>query len=557
MSAPKILNKDISAEGERITEDYEDQESGLPQNLYNSSVNKIVSYWPHIKSDIFPREFDASLSRFVDYTCFVDMSHEIMVSMTAEGFFRSVNERFCSYFDCGEDELEKMKFVDLISPSDRHYAITVIQALMKTENFEEDNVIELETNMRSKEGKDYFIHWRMTKKNSVLYCAGRDLTEIKKHEEELKRREQQLSEAEAIGNMGHWHWKIGNPELSFSDEIYRIFGVDRDKFTPTLDNLGSYIRKRDLGRLIQAFQRSILEGNDYNMEFCVVRSDNTLRYVKCQGRCEKDSDDEVVGLFGIMQDITERVLYEINLKEAKESVEHAYATKSQFLANMSHELRTPLNAIIGFSEIMQEQIMGPIGSKKYMEYIEGIKHSGEHLLDLISDILDMSRIEAGKYDLDLEIIKISKVISGAIRMVDARAQDAGIKLIFSEKDSMSDMEVLADKRAVMQIILNLLSNAIKFTSSGGEVSLSLSSKGEYAVIKVSDNGIGIPANKLKSVTRPFEQVSSQYSRSHEGSGLGLAITKELAEMHGGSIHVDSAVGVGTTVTIKLPFTAVT
>ena len=251
-----------------------------------------------------------------------------------------------------------------------------------------------------------------------------------------------------------------------------------------------------------------------------------------------------------MQDMTERMLYERELKNAKESAERAYAAKTQFLANMSHELRTPLNAIIGFSEMMEQQLLGPIGTEKYLDYISGIRESGTHLLDLISDILDMSKIEAGKYELDLEDLNISKSVQLALHMMEGRAHEAGVKLSLDNQLAES-LKIRADRRAVLQILLNILSNAVKFTEEGGEVRIHCKDRSDYIVITISDTGIGIPANKLPQVTRPFEQVSASYSRDHEGSGLGLAITKELVQMHDGNLSIESTVGVGTTVSVRL------
>jgi two-component system cell cycle sensor histidine kinase PleC len=220
---------------------------------------------------------------------------------------------------------------------------------------------------------------------------------------------------------------------------------------------------------------------------------------------------------------------------------------------MSHELRTPLNAIIGFSDMIQRQLLGPIGTEKYIDYIAGIRESGEHLLDLISDILDMSKIEAGKYELDLEEVNVEKIIRLAVHMMEGRALDAQVKVSINITDT--DLNIVADRRALMQIMLNLLSNAIKFTEPKGAVSIECIERDNYLSIKVHDTGIGIPANKLKTITHPFEQAASHYTRRHEGTGLGLAITKDLIELHGGSLHIDSTVGVGTTVTIRLPYDA--
>ena len=289
------------------------------------------------------------------------------------------------------------------------------------------------------------------------------------------------------------------------------------------------------------------------MEFRITQPNDEIRFIRCEGRCSFDHTGEVTALYGIMQDMTERMLYERDLRIAKEQAEKAYAARTQFLANMSHELRTPLNAIIGFSDMIERQLLGPIGTEKYLEYISGIRDSGEHLLDLISDILDMSKIEAGKYEMAPEEFSILKVLQLCTHMMEGRAHESGVKITL-EHDIDEELKITADRRAVLQILLNLTSNAVKFTSEGGQVTIQALPRDEYLSLKVIDTGIGIPAHKLASVTKPFEQVSSSYARDHEGSGLGLAISKDLAEMHGGNLFIESTVDVGTTVTIRLPFT---
>ena len=371
---------------------------------------------------------------------------------------------------------------------------------------------------------------------------------------ELKDREAQLEEAEQIARMGRWKWVLGQEEISWSGEIYKMFGFTPDEFNPTIDSMTALINRSDISRVNQAFERALIEGNNYDMEFSIKRPDGEIRYIHCEGRCAMDEDGDVEALYGIMQDMTERVLYEQELKAAKDAAERAYAAKSTFLANMSHELRTPLNAIIGFSEMIEQQLLGPIGTEKYLEYIKGIRESGAHLLDLISDILDMSKIEAGKYELSLEEFNALKTIRFAAHMVESRAMDEGVKIVLEQlKDE--ELTVVGDRRAFLQIVLNLLSNAVKFTRDGGSVSIECHERDTYIAIKVIDTGIGIPANKLAQITRPFEQASTSYAREHEGSGLGLAISKELAEMHGGTIHIESKVDVGTTVTVRLPYDA--
>lgn len=397
--------------------------------------------------------------------------------------------------------------------------------------------------------------WTFLKDNDNTSEELRALkAQLEAKEKELIRRETQLEEAESIGRMGHWYWKLGQDNFEWSSEIFRIFGLEEDKTEPTLFSLNDMVHKSDVGRVNQVLQRAMIEEKDYEMEFRINRPDGEVRYIKCEGRCAKDDEGDVTALYGIMQDMTERVLYEQELREARDRAERAYAAKSQFLANMSHELRTPLNAIIGFSEMMQRQLLGPIGTEKYLEYVDGIRGSGEHLLDLISDILDMSKIEAGKYDLDFQEINVNDTIETAVGMMQGRAQEEGIQVKI-QKEPSPDLSIVADRRGFIQILLNLLSNAVKFSEEKDSVFVECYERDDYLALKVIDHGIGIPAHKLAQITKPFEQVSGSYTREHEGSGLGLAITKELAEMHGGLLAIESTVGEGTTVTVRLPYDA--
>lgn len=236
-------------------------------------------------------------------------------------------------------------------------------------------------------------------------------------------------------------------------------------------------------------------------------------------------------------------------EQEKIRAEEASQSKTEFLANMSHELRTPLNAINGFSDIMKKELFGPLGDPRYKEYVNDILFSGQHLLSLINDILDMSKIEAGKMTLNTENLNINEMISQVIRIVRGRADENRLKLVFQEIEARS---IEADPRAVKQVLLNLMTNAIKFTPEGGAVSVIVEPKSAGLIIHVSDTGIGISKEDLSRLAQPFEQIDSQHSRKHEGTGLGLALSKSLVELHGGNFKINSVVGEGTTVTFTLP-----
>ncbi len=235
--------------------------------------------------------------------------------------------------------------------------------------------------------------------------------------------------------------------------------------------------------------------------------------------------------------------------EEKDRAEEANRTKSEFLANISHELRTPLNAVIGFSEIMQSNLFGPLGSPKYSEYCKDIHDSGTYLLGVINDILDMSRIEAGRMAIDPETIVLDGILDESIRIVSTQAEAQKIAVKTEVEDGLS---MRGDRRALKQIMLNLLSNAVKFTPAGGCITVRAHSTGSAVIFSVKDTGIGIPREALKRLGRPFEQVGNQFTKNHSGSGLGLAITSSLTRLHGGAMRIRSREGVGTIVSVRLP-----
>jgi two-component system, cell cycle sensor histidine kinase PleC len=233
----------------------------------------------------------------------------------------------------------------------------------------------------------------------------------------------------------------------------------------------------------------------------------------------------------------------------KTRAESANRSKSEFLANMSHELRTPLNAVIGFSEIMSQEMFGPIGTPKYVEYALDIRKSGQFLLDVINDILDMSKIEAGRTELEFSQVELGSMLEEVLRLVGPRAAEGGIEMKQNLKKTPA---FTADRRALKQVLINLLSNAIKFTPDGGSVTLESWTAEERIHVQIIDTGIGIPQRDIEKLGRPFEQVENQFTKSKGGSGLGLAISKSLVDLHGGTVNIASKEGVGTTVTVSVP-----
>jgi len=243
---------------------------------------------------------------------------------------------------------------------------------------------------------------------------------------------------------------------------------------------------------------------------------------------------------------------EVSLLTTMRDIRAASQAKSEFLANMSHELRTPLNAIIGFAEIMESQLVGPLGSDQYVGYAKDVRESGQYLLELINDILDLSKIESGQLEFVEDAVDLRDTAEVCMRMVADQATEAGLK---TELDIAGDLpQIHANTRMIRQILLNLLSNAIKFTPSGGKINLNLVREADSKdiILSVEDNGIGIDQKDIARVMRPFEQVESAQDSSHRGTGLGLPMAKSLVELHGGVFTLESAVGQGTTISIRFP-----
>ncbi|MBU1539067.1 MAG: HAMP domain-containing histidine kinase [Alphaproteobacteria bacterium] len=247
-------------------------------------------------------------------------------------------------------------------------------------------------------------------------------------------------------------------------------------------------------------------------------------------------------------DATAQYARELGLEIARAEAETREAGKTRFLANMSHELRTPLNAVLGFSDIMRQRIFGPLPDR-YGEYAENIHQAGGHLLDLINDVLDVTKIEAERYALTLERFDAREVVSAAMALVRVNADDKGVSL--SSVLPGDPVEVSADKRALKQIALNLLSNAVKFTPRGGSITVTVEAIGPYLEVVVADTGVGIAPEDVRRLGRPFEQAGEMEQR-RQGTGLGLSLVRAFAELHGGRMSIDSTLGEGTAVTVRLP-----
>ncbi|MDE1900176.1 MAG: PAS domain S-box protein [Alphaproteobacteria bacterium] len=299
-----------------------------------------------------------------------------------------------------------------------------------------------------------------------------------------------------------------------------------------------------------AWIADIRAGGRHAREAEIRTRDGRVIWVSLSGHITQEQDGNDV-FDCAMYDITERKRAELATARAKEQADFANRSKSEFLANMSHELRTPLNAIIGFSEIMKGEMFGPMGQPQYTEYAKDIYDSGQLLLSLINDILDMSKIEAGKRQLHDTTLNIDAVVQSVVRLVAARAKEGKVRLnIHIPRDFPA---LRGEEKAMKQILTNLLTNAVKFTPEGGSVTLSaMIDDAGHMKISVIDSGIGIAPDDIAVALTPFGQIESALSRKHQGTGLGLPLTKALVELHGGTLDLVSELGNGTTVTLLFP-----
>jgi PAS domain S-box-containing protein len=332
----------------------------------------------------------------------------------------------------------------------------------------------------------------------------------------------------------------------------------------------------DPSRAEAGINRVLTEGKVTNYELTARARDGTLTVVSYNASTFHDRDRKLQGVFAAARDMTELKVFEQTLQQKNIELEDASRMKSEFLANMSHELRTPLNAIIGFSEVLGDGLMGDMTDQQ-RGYIGDIFKSGKHLLSLINDILDLSKVDAGKMSLDLEAVQLSPLFANSLSIIRGKAATRHITLVMDETEDLGSIR--ADGRKVKQIVYNLLSNAVKFTVDGSRVTLraarvpraevgKLSGSGtgrsfplaeneftEFLKISVTDSGIGISPEELEHLFKPFSQIDASLARKFEGTGLGLAMVKLLAELHGGTVAVESVVSEGTCFTVWLPLRA--
>jgi cell cycle sensor histidine kinase DivJ len=335
----------------------------------------------------------------------------------------------------------------------------------------------------------------------------------------------------------------------------QLFGEPAQKIIG--DGLFERVHVADRPAYLTALSRCHADSEPIAVEFRVRRAGaaGPARYVWVEMRCRpmRPQDTTAVerpGIVAVTRDVSDRKAQEAELTRTRDEAVSASRAKTQFLANMSHELRTPLNAVIGFSEILNRELFGALGEARYRDYARLIHESGEHLLNVVNDILDMSKIEAGKFKIVKEPFEVASLVKSCCDLMRHTAEQRSLSLIVDVAPGIPELP--ADNRACKQMLLNVISNAIKFTDPGGWVRVSARVEGESVELVVADNGIGIAEADLPKLGNPFVQANNSYDRSYDGAGLGLSVVKGLARLHGGQLELASTLGQGTTATILLP-----
>jgi len=378
-----------------------------------------------------------------------------------------------------------------------------------------------------------------------------DVTALKEREDAMRKSEEQFRLAFEAAPIGMAIVDIDGRYLRVNPELCRLFGYTEAE----LKTKHFYeITHSDLHEAARKTNAQLVSGelDRIEIERRYIAKDGHIVHALARVCAVRDASGRPVQFLSQVIDMTARKEAGDELVAAKEQAELANRSKSEFLANMSHELRTPLNAIIGFSEIVAGELFGPIGAPRYVEYAHDIHTSGIHLLSIISDILDLSKIEAGRRELTESTIDLHEAAESSLRLVRGRAENGGVRLVNGiARGAMP--RLLADERAVKQILLNLLSNAVKFTPEGGRVSIGAELRGDGSLaICVDDTGIGIACEDIPRALAPFSQVDSALTRRYEGTGLGLPLVKSLIELHGGRLELESEEGKGTLASVVFP-----
>ena len=397
-----------------------------------------------------------------------------------------------------------------------------------------------------------------------------DISARKQAELQLQKTSDRLALALSSGAIGYWEWDIEQNSLAWDAQMYKLYGgAEATNSRMAYETWANTIHPDDHKATETLLQEAVLGLTDYDCEFRVIHPDHSIHFIKAYGKVEKNAQGKAQSMIGVNFDISDRKQSESQLKLANQELLRATKLKDEFLATMSHELRTPLNSILGLSESLKDEILGSINDKQ-LKALSIVESSGEHLLSLINDILDLSKISSGMMTLDIASVPVQNLCDTSLLFVKQQAFNKRIQIHSNIPAHINNINI--DERRIKQVLINLLTNAVKFTPNEGKVNLFVAIgsgdtwQGEAKIpqriktinsptilFQVVDTGIGINSRDLKILFQPFVQVDSALNRQYEGTDLGLALVKQIVELHGGQVMVDSEVGQGSSFTVALPY----
>lgn len=452
-------------------------------------------------------------------------------------------------YEYKEIHLDFEDFIETIYPEDQGKVLEAIRLCI-----EEGVIYDLAHRIIMPDGGVNWIHQRgdaiRDKNGQAVKMLGitEDITQKKESEQRMLDNEKNLEEAQRIAKMGHWVVTFPEETLEWSDSLYRLFGMRPGEFEPTVDLFRKSIHKEDHDKARAFLVNESFENNaEQSSDHRVLLPGGRVVWVHMEAIAEKDSQGELVRVSGTLQDISGRKKIEAELLEAKEDAERANHAKSEFLSSMSHELRTPMNAIVGFSQLLElEENLTPDQS----EMVNEIEKASEHLLGLINDVLDLSKIESGKFTLSIEPVNLQEILKECENLISPLAQKHDIEIKWPKK-TKKPTYIYVDRVRIKEVFLNLLSNAVKYNRPGEQANLVTAiQKNRTLRVSVVDRGPGIPEVLQSSVFKSFSRLGAE-NTDVEGSGIGLVITKRLVEVMGGEIGFESTPE-GSTFWVEVP-----
>lgn len=374
-----------------------------------------------------------------------------------------------------------------------------------------------------------------------------DISALKEIESDLKRSSELLQASQRLGKTGYIFSLVKEDKVFFSDSMFELRGIPKQPwFTP--DEALKFVHPEDRDIYWAARADAVRERRNFAIENRIIRPNGEIYWEYAVGQPIYDADGALHSVMVSIQDITEQKKFKEMLAAEKERAEAASRAKSNFLAMMSHELRTPLNAVIGFAQLMHNEVFGPLGDPRYVGYARDIAGSGSYLLEVLNDVLDLVKLEAGKIEIDVRPADIAEIVRGLGPILMSIATEAGHRLTLRADEACP---AICDRRRVRQILLNLASNAAKYTKRGGEIVVAVFDEADGSpALSVTDNGVGMAAPDIERATELFTRLEHKLDRMPEGVGIGLYMVKRLAETMGARLRIDSELGVGTTVTIS-------